>query len=394
MMPNRNIRLLALLALLATGVLSGSPVIIAAPAGSGPAAQDAQAKIDRIKQERHRLQQIRQRLEKKLGALGLELKRLDQSLVEARKASREARQRVQAANRELNSLLKRKQGLQQRINLLHERLKDEVVAAWQRSARSSQWLGVFTGQSVSDIPHRRYLLNTVMQSQEEDRRQYQQSVAEMQTIEADLIHKRDQLEVLSEARKQAELTVAEKFEQKRSAVNKVRSDVHSKKKKEARLARQQQALLDLLERMDQGLLPMDQPRNTKQVRKRKGRLDWPLAGKIIASFGSRSQPGRAKLKGVQLRPGKIRQVKSMAAGQVRYADWFGGYGLMTIVDYGDGILGVYAHNDVLYRQLGDWVEEGEALAEAGSTGWVNDVELYFEIRDKGQAVNPKRWCHR
>ena len=102
-----------------------------------------------------------------------------------------------------------------------------------------------------------------------------------------------------------------------------------------------------------------------------------------------------RLKGVQLKPkGKARKVRAMAAGQVRYADWFGGFGLMTIVDYGDGVLGVYAHNDALYKQLGDWVEEGETLADVGSTGWVSRVALYFEIRDKGKAVNPKRWCRR
>lgn len=45
-------------------------------------------------------------------------------------------------------------------------------------------------------------------------------------------------------------------------------------------------------------------------------------------------------------------------------------------------------------QLGDWVEKDEVLAEAGSTGWIEDVRLYFEIRDKGKSVNPARWCEK
>jgi len=82
------------------------------------------------------------------------------------------------------------------------------------------------------------------------------------------------------------------------------------------------------------------------------------------------------LQGVQLKPrSNTREVKAMASGQVRYADWFGGFGLMTIVDYGDGVLGVYAHNNALYKQLGDWVEENEMIAEAGSTGWINNVAV-------------------
>jgi len=65
---------------------------------------------------------------------------------------------------------------------------------------------------------------------------------------------------------------------------------------------------------------------------------------------------------------------------------------MMIVDYGRGIMAVYAHNDALHQQVGDWVEKGDILAEAGSTGWVDDVRLYFEIRDQGKPVNPARWC--
>jgi len=79
---------------------------------------------------------------------------------------------------------------------------------------------------------------------------------------------------------------------------------------------------------------------------------------------------------------------------VRYADWFGGYGLMMIVDHGDGLISVYAHNDALYWQMGDWVEAGERIAEAGSTGWIEGVRLYFELREKGKPVNPKKWCRR
>jgi len=82
----------------------------------------------------------------------------------------------------------------------------------------------------------------------------------------------------------------------------------------------------------------------------------------------------------------------MYAGQVRYADWFGGFGLMMVVEYGHGVLAIYAHNDALHKQVGDWVEAGDVLTDAGSTGWVEKTRLYFEIRDHGKSVNPKKWC--
>ena len=358
--------------------------------------QTTQEKINKIKQERAHLIRIRKQLEQQLGGLGQELHKLDSALVEAHKVSRDARNNVVKANQKLALLQNERQILQQHVNSLKQQIREEAVAAWQRSARSSQWLGVFTGVSVSDIPHRRYLLNILIQSQAEDRRLYIQSVQELAKVEADLQQQRDQLISLQQEKMQTEQDLEERVHAKRNMTNRVQNDVRLKNKRDALLSREEKALFRLLENIDDDLLAIEkQAASAQHIRQRKGRLQWPLTGKIIASYGSRPAPSMPRLKGVQLKPkGKARKVRAMAAGQVRYADWFGGFGLMAIVDYGDGVLGVYAHNDALYKQLGDWVEEGETLADVGSTGWVNKVALYFEIRDKGRAVNPKRWCRR
>jgi septal ring factor EnvC (AmiA/AmiB activator) len=358
--------------------------------------QATQAKINKIKQERAQLTRIRKQLEQQLGDLGLELRKLDSALLKARKAGHEAQESILKADQKLAGLQHERQALQQHVNSLQQQMNEETVAAWQRSARSSQWLGIFTGVSVSDIPHRRYLLSVLMQSQAEDRQVYIQSVQELAKVEADLQQQRNRLVSLQQEKKQAEQGLKTQVSAKQKMTKRVQKDVRSKKKRNTLLIREEKALLGLLENLGENLLAMEkQATSAQHIRRRKGRLQWPLKGKIVASYGSRPSPSMPRLKGVQLKPkGKAKKVRAMAAGQVRYADWFGGFGLMTIVDYGDGVLGVYAHNDALYKQLGDWVEEGETLADVGSTGWVNKVALYFEIRDKGRAVNPKRWCRR
>lgn len=358
--------------------------------------QATQAKINKIKQERAHLTRIRKQLEQQLGSLGLELRKLDSALLKARKVSREAQDHVFKADQKLTGLQHERQVLQQHVNALQQQMNEEAVAAWQRSARSSQWLGIFTGVSVSDIPHRRYLLSVLMQSQAEDRRVYIQSVQELAKVESDLRQQRDRLVSLQQEKKLAEQDLKNQVHAKQKMTERVQKDVSLKKTRNTLLLKEERALLDLLEDLGEDLLAMEkQATSTQHIRHRKGRLKWPLKSKIIASYGSRPSPSMPRLKGVQLKPkGKARKVRAMAAGQVRYADWFGGFGLMTIVDYGDGVLGVYAHNDALYKQLGDWVEEGETLADVGSTGWISRVALYFEIRDKGKAVNPKRWCRR
>jgi len=366
-----------------------------AMAASGLSTQE---KIERIKQERKKLAAVKRKLEGQLGAIGKELRGLDSALIAARKLTRSARAKVRETDRRLAVLKKKSKDLQKQIASLKQAMLNQAAAAWKRSSRASEWLGVFTGVPVSDIPHRRYLLNQVMRSQSDDRHLYIEAIAELAQVEAGLQQQRAALELLRLEKKKAEVKLASRVGDKRTMMNRVRKKVRSQKGKERRLAREEKALLGMLNEMSQDdLLALAEPVGTTQqkVRKRKGRLKWPIRARITASFHSRPRAGMPRLKGVQLRPkSSVKEVSAMAAGQVRYADWFGGYGLMTIVDYGDGVLGVYAHNDVLYKQLGDWVEEGEIIADVGSTGWVNKVTLYFEIRDRGKAVNPKRWCRR
>jgi len=382
-------RLLALL-LMATWL----PVSVCT-AASGQEISTEQ-KIERVKKERQRLAQVKKQLELQLGSIGKELHKLDVALTAARKASRDVNDKIKATDQQLLALKQQSKQLEKRISALKQIVLDQAMAAWQHSSHSSQWMGVLTGVSVSDIPHRRFLLNHVMRSEENDRRAYAESVAELARVETELQTKRQQLELLRQEKRQAESRLMASVTDKRKMIKRVRDEVRAKARKDSRLAREEKALIQMLDEMGADLLAIDRKQTAGvSIRKRKGHLKWPIRGRIVASYHSRPKAGMSRLQGVQLRPkNHARTVKAMAAGQVRYADWFGGYGLMTIIDYGEGLLGVYAHNNALYKQLGDWVEEGEVIADAGSTGWVNSVTLYFEIRDRGRAVNPKRWCRR
>jgi len=388
-----NIRLLFIpLLVVAWSVVLLVPVCIA-PAWGAP---DTRTKIEKIQQERQRLAKVKKRLEAQLGSVGRELRRLDSGLIKARKASREARANVLATDKKLVELKRKAKVLKIRIQSLKQAMLDQAVAAWQRSSHASEWMGVLTGVPVSDIPHRRFLLHEVMRSEDNDRQIYKESIDEMVQVTADLKAQRRQLEQFRLEKRKAAAELSAQVKAKRKVIKRVRKSVKAKKQKDLRLAREERALMNLLDNMSQDLLMIDQQQAEQlNVRKRKGRLSWPVHGRIMASFRSRPKKSMPRLQGVQMRPKRgVKEVHAMAAGQVRYADWFGGYGLMTIVDYGEGILGVYAHNDMLYKQLGDWVDEGEIIADVGSTGWVNKVTLYFEVRDGGKPVDPKRWCRR
>ena len=86
------------------------------------------------------------------------------------------------------------------------------------------------------------------------------------------------------------------------------------------------------------------------------------------------------------------QVRAISHGRVAFADWLRGFGLLIIIDHGDGYMSLYGHNQSLNMETGDWVEAGEVIATAGNSGGRQKSGLYFEIRHNGKPVNPMRWC--
>jgi septal ring factor EnvC (AmiA/AmiB activator) len=124
--------------------------------------------------------------------------------------------------------------------------------------------------------------------------------------------------------------------------------------------------------------------------KLRGRLAWPVAGRLVARFGG-TRAGAIKWDGVMIATERGAPVRSIASGRIAYADWLPGLGLLVIVDHGDRYLSLYGHNDQLYKAVGERVAPGDTIAAAGDSGGRSGTELYFEIRRNGKPVDPVPW---
>ncbi|PKI13013.1 murein hydrolase activator EnvC family protein [Colwellia sp. 12G3] len=125
--------------------------------------------------------------------------------------------------------------------------------------------------------------------------------------------------------------------------------------------------------------------------KLKHKLSWPVKGRILHRFGTKKQ-GYLTWKGVLITAPISRQVQTIHNGTVLFSDWLKGYGLLTVIDHGNGYMSLYAHNQTLLKSVGDRVETGEPIALIGQSGGLEQSGLYFEIRHQGKALNPKLWC--
>ena len=157
------------------------------------------------------------------------------------------------------------------------------------------------------------------------------------------------------------------------------------------LGRDERALVALLERLRDVFA--DIPRELEGERPlaaRKGSLRWPLAGRVRSAFGGRLPDGRPS-QGWLLEAAPGTEVRAIAHGRVAFADWLRGFGLIAIVDHGDGWLSLYAQNEALLVEPGAWVQQGDALATVGSSGGQQASALYFELRRDGRPVDPAAW---
>lgn len=84
-------------------------------------------------------------------------------------------------------------------------------------------------------------------------------------------------------------------------------------------------------------------------------------------------------------------VVAVSPGKVVFSDWLKGYGLLLIIDHGQGFMTLYAHNQSLFKQKGEAVNQGEQIATIGHSGGLKENGLYFEIRQRGKAIPPLAW---
>jgi septal ring factor EnvC (AmiA/AmiB activator) len=161
----------------------------------------------------------------------------------------------------------------------------------------------------------------------------------------------------------------------------------------AKLRGEEKRLTDLVEQLRQLMagLPVegDQPFATL-----KGKLPWPVQGRLAGDFGQMRAGSVVKWNGVLLEASAGTAVHAVYHGRVAFADWLPGLGLLLIIDHGGGYMSLYGHNEALLKEAGDWVQPGETIAQVGDTGGQARPALYFEIRFKGEPVNPHTWITR
>ena len=125
----------------------------------------------------------------------------------------------------------------------------------------------------------------------------------------------------------------------------------------------------------------------------KGILVMPVVGTLKNRYGARRNAD-IRWRGWLIAADQGEPVRAVHGGDIIYADWLRGQGLLMVVDHGEGWLSLYAQNHSLLRGVGDRVSAGDIIAKAGASGGSETSGLYFEIRHRGEPVDPDEWIRR
>jgi septal ring factor EnvC (AmiA/AmiB activator) len=130
----------------------------------------------------------------------------------------------------------------------------------------------------------------------------------------------------------------------------------------------------------------------KGLKPLKGRLFWPLKGKHIQRFGSKKNG--QKMTGTLIASKEGNDVLAIAKGRVVFSDWLRGFGLLLIIDHGEGYMSLYGYNQALYLEVGDALPSREVIAISGKNSGESKGSLYFELRYQGKSIDPRSWLKR
>lgn len=363
----------------------------------GVAAEDAARAEKELKQLRTRILHLEKQLARgraRESSLAAELGKIEKKLSSITRELRATARRSQDTEQNLAKLRAQREDEFRQLAVLRERMLGQLRAAYALGRRETLkiWLNQEDPASVGRVlTYHRYLTKDRMQRMDAVREQ----LGQLARTEAEIDRQTHELSTMH-ARQTAEMEALRKTRAERAGVlHKLRADIRDQSGRLTEFQNNEKRLEKLIRELQLALA--DVPRSGAphtEFGKLKRKLPWPVKGTLAHRYGQQRSVGNGNLKwrGVFIETGDGADVHAVSRGRVAFSDWLRGFGLLLILDHGDGYMSLYGHNQALYKSVGEWAEAGEVIATAGDSGGGERTGLYFELRHRGKTINPLKWC--
>jgi septal ring factor EnvC (AmiA/AmiB activator) len=368
--------------LIAVAILSGA-------AQAEPTEAEARAELEAVRQQIQQLQKQRQRDGEKLSQVERDLKDSEIAEQGARNALSTVQADLKTAQKANTTLLAQQRKQQSELTDMQADLASQMRLAYIQG--QEQWLKLVLSQQDPGVMGRRLTWYEYLTRQRTALiGQVQKQLVDLQRIAEELKAEAKRLTALELNRTTALNEVKAARAEREKAVTKLKKDVSSREAQLAALTKQAKELDKLVIELA-SVLP-DMPRlPAGPFANQKGKLSWPVKGRVLKGYGELRSSGQLRWNGVLIAAPSGNNVRAFFHGRVIYADWLQGMGLLMIVEHGDGYLSLYGHNQELLHGVGSWVQPNEVIARVGDSGGQAEPAAYFELRKAGQPISPAPW---
>jgi septal ring factor EnvC (AmiA/AmiB activator) len=344
-----------------------------------------QNELTGVKSEITRQQKELSAQQKELDKLQKSLRQQEVGISNIEKEIKSTTAQLAQANRNLDSFHQQVEELTEQKKR-QQKILAELVQTYYVTKQNNSASNMFSTNPDEDRISQYY--QYLAKARAETLEKLAQTELDLAESERALELERNQIAQLLEQQKDKRNSLAKNQASRKSTVSKIRKSISSDKTYLAELQRNETRLkAEIAKAAKRNQVPMD------GLARQKGKLPWPVKGKVLHSFGTK-QTGQVNWKGMVIQAKYGESIKSVYSGTVVFADYLRGYGLVVLLDHGKGDMTLYGYNQTLLKKEGDKVSAGETIALAGDTGGQSSSSLYFEIRRNSKVQNPKSWLKR
>lgn len=297
---------------------------------------------------------------------------------------------IRRENQKLDSLRQERTTLQASRDRQQELLKKQLRESWELG-REQQLRVLFNQEHPETLSRSLTWYGYFSEARGKAIDSYRATIARLDALEPEILASTETLKASRQQLLGQQSQLATHQQERKQALAALKNRIGTVDDRIAGLQRQRKDIESLLRKMEQANASIPRPADARPINKTPGSLPWPIHGRLAESFGD-SRGNGMNWQGVLIAAPSGTPVKAIHNGRIVFADWFGSLGLLVIVDHGDEFLSLYAHNESLSHEVGDWVQAGDTIAAVGSSGGQAEPGLYFEIRRHGKPEDPERWC--
>ena len=351
-------------------------------------AKGEQAKLETLSSEISQLQKKLRITRTERDKSAARLRAIELQSAETRRGVLKLDKEIRLLGTELSKLYSQQKQLDNQRHRQAGQVAQELSAAY-RLGREEPLKVLLNMENPEEIGRTLKYYEHIVKARSKILEDYQSTIRELDTVEQALLSKQNALADKKGQLLAIQQTLSNEKKQRSALLQGSRQQIKSKEGRITSLNLERKQLESIISALQKHLKNLKIPDN-QPFSQRRGKLPWPVKGRVGHSFGS-ARGSHLKWHGWLLNARDASPVKAIHHGRVVFSDYLRGQGLLVIVDHGDNYLSLYAHNQVLLKETGDWVHPGEVIAKVGNTGGLERSALYFEIRRKGKAIDPKRW---